>query len=205
MKAVDHPTLVERLQHGDEAAAAELVSAYRQRIYQLALRHVRNHEDAEEVAQDVLMKVFRNVGSFRGDAALTSWMYRITFNAAISHLRRQRARGAGRQVPLTTESGSFEGHGPHDEIADGGEPADRQLLRSELRRQLASAVHELPPLYRTPVLLRDIRGLSTEQASVALRVKSQTLKSRLHRGRSLLRQRLASFVSPEVFAASQAA
>jgi RNA polymerase sigma-70 factor, ECF subfamily len=79
------------------------------------------------------------------------------------------------------------------------------LLRSELRRQLASAVHGLPPLYRAPVVLRDIRGLSTEQASVALRVKSQTLKSRLHRGRSLLRQRLAGFVSSEVFAASQAA
>jgi RNA polymerase sigma-70 factor (ECF subfamily) len=203
LKAGDQPTLVERLQHGEDAAAAELVSTYRQRIYQLALRHVRNHEDAEEVAQDVLMKVFRNVGSFRGDAALTSWMYRITFNASISHLRRQRARGAGRHVPLSTESGSFEG--AHEEIADSGEPADRRLLRSELRRQLASAVHDLPPLYRAPVVLRDIRGLSTEQASVALRVKSQTLKSRLHRGRSLLRQRLASFVSPEVFAASQAA
>ena len=217
MKSGEEPNLVQRLQDRDDAAAAELVSAYRQRIYQLAFRHLRNHEDAEEVTQDVFMKVFRNVGSFRGDAALTSWIYRITFNAAISHLRRQRARGAGRHVPLSTqfESGTFEGRPAHEEIADAGEPADRRLLRSELRRQLASAVHELPPLYRAPVVLRDIRGLSTEQASVVLRVKSQTLKSRLHRGRTLLRQRLGGFVSPtfaqatlgkpEVFAASQAA
>jgi RNA polymerase sigma-70 factor (ECF subfamily) len=201
----EQPTLIQRLQDREDAAAAELVSAYRQRIYQLAFRHVRNHEDAEEVTQDVLMKVFRNVGSFRGDAALTSWIYRITFNAAISHLRRQRARGAGRHVPLSTESGSFEDRAAHEEIADAGEAVDRRLLRSELRRQLASAVNELPPLYRAPVILRDIRGLSTEQASVMLRVKSQTLKSRLHRGRTLLRQRLERFASPEIFAASQAA
>jgi RNA polymerase sigma-70 factor (ECF subfamily) len=205
LKVADRPALVQRLQDGEDSATAELVSAYRQRIYQLALRHVRNHEDAEEVTQDVLMKVFRNVGSFRGDAALTSWIYRITFNASISHLRRQRARGAGKQVSLSTDPGSFDVHALNEEIADAGEPADRYLLRSELRRQLASAVHELPPLYRAPVVLRDIRGLSTEQASEALRVKSQTLKSRLHRGRSLLRRRLASFISPDVFAASQAA
>jgi RNA polymerase sigma-70 factor (ECF subfamily) len=205
LKVADRPALVQRLQDGEDSATAELISAYRQRIYQLALRHVRNHEDAEEVTQDVLMKVFRNVGSFRGDAALTSWIYRITFNASISHLRRQRARGAGKQVSLSTDPGSFDVHALNEEIADAGEPADRYLLRSELRRQLASAVHELPPLYRAPVVLRDIRGLSTEQASEALRVKSQTLKSRLHRGRSLLRRRLASFISPDVFAASQAA
>jgi RNA polymerase sigma-70 factor (ECF subfamily) len=200
----EHHVLIEQLQNGDERAAAELASSFRPRIYQLALRHVGNHEDAEEVAQDVLMKVYRNVGSFRGDAALTSWIYRITFNAAISHLRRLRARRVGRLLSLDLEPRDGEGHGAHEAIADSGELADARLLRAEVRAQLASAVRDLPPLYRAPVLLRDIRGLSTEEASAALNVKSQTLKSRLHRGRAILRERLAEVFEGRDFEASAA-
>jgi RNA polymerase sigma-70 factor (ECF subfamily) len=200
----EHHVLIEQLQNGDERAAAELASSFRPRIYQLALRHVGNHEDAEEVAQDVLMKVYRNVGSFRGDAALTSWIYRITFNAAISHLRRLRARRVGRLLSLDLETRDGDGHGAHEAIADSGELADARLLRAEVRAQLASAVRDLPPLYRAPVLLRDIRGLSTEEASAALNVKSQTLKSRLHRGRAILRQRLAEVFEGRDFEASAA-
>ena len=79
--------LLKRLQQGDERALADLSDAYRTKIYQLAFRYLRNHEDAEEVTQDVLFKVFRKVADFRGDAALSSWIYRITFNAAMSRLR----------------------------------------------------------------------------------------------------------------------
>lgn len=184
-------TLLERLQAGDPGAVDELVSTYRTRVHQLALRYVKNHEDAEEVAQDVFMKVYQNAGGFRGDAALASWIYRITFNAAISHLRRMRARRVGRLLPLELESRD-EGSVRHDQIADPAEGAEQRLVRSDVRRQLVSAVRDLPPLYRAPVVLRDIRGLSTEEASVALHVKTQTLKSRLHRGRTILRERLAA-------------
>src|SRR5580704_6690765 len=79
--------LLARLQAGDERALAELADAYSTKIYQLAFRYLRNKEDAEEVAQDVLFKVYKKVGAFRGDAALSSWIYRITFNAAMSRLR----------------------------------------------------------------------------------------------------------------------
>jgi RNA polymerase sigma factor (sigma-70 family) len=84
--------LLKRLQAGDERAFADLSDAYRFKIYQLAFRYLRNKEDAEEVAQDVLYKVYRNIASFRGDAALSSWIYRITFNAAMSRLRTARSR-----------------------------------------------------------------------------------------------------------------
>ena len=83
--------LVERLRTGDQAAVAELASAYGPKVFQLALRYVKNREDAEEVAQDVLMKVVRKIDAFRGDAALSSWIYRITFNTAMSRLRSARA------------------------------------------------------------------------------------------------------------------
>ena len=186
-------SLLNRLQSGDPLAVDELVSTYRGRVHQLALRYVKNHEDAEEVAQDVFMKVYRNAAGFRGDSALASWIYRITFNASISHLRRMRARRVGRLLPLELDSrGEFAGAAPHDQLADPGEAADDRLIRSELRRRLTSAVRDLPPLYRSPVVLRDIRGLSTEEASDVLRVKPQTLKSRLHRGRTILREGLAA-------------
>src|SRR5919109_524797 len=86
--------LLARLQAGDEHALVELIDTYGPKIYQLALRYLRNKEDAEEVAQDVLFKVYRKVSAFRGDAALSSWIYRITFNAAMSRVRTARHRRA---------------------------------------------------------------------------------------------------------------
>src|SRR5262245_42338775 len=83
--------LVERLRGRDEHALAEVAATYGRRIFQLAFRHLRNHEDAEEVVQDVLLKVFRKIDAFRGDSALSSWIYRITFNTAMSRMRRQKA------------------------------------------------------------------------------------------------------------------
>src|SRR5919112_5392050 len=89
--------LIARLQAQDETAVHELAERYSSRIYQLALRHMKNREDAEEVTQDVLMKVYRKVGAFRGDAALSSWIYRITFNTAMSRLRTTKAARAADQ------------------------------------------------------------------------------------------------------------
>src|SRR5678809_792191 len=90
----DHE-LVGRMQAGDSAAVAELASTFGPRIQQLALRYVKNWGDAEEVTQDVLLKVYRKIDAFRGDAALSSWIYRITFNTAMSRLRTSRhARAA---------------------------------------------------------------------------------------------------------------
>src|SRR5882762_7565028 len=90
MRDPQDDTLLTRLQAGDQHALAELVDTYGAKIHQLAFRYLRNKEDAEEITQDVLYKVYRNVGSFRGDAALSSWIYRITFNAAMSRLRTAR-------------------------------------------------------------------------------------------------------------------
>src|SRR6185295_1509124 len=86
--------LLTRLKSGDERALADLAEAYSSKIYQLAFRYLRNKEDAEEVTQDVLFKVYRKVDAFRGDAALSSWIYRITFNAAMSRLRTARYQRA---------------------------------------------------------------------------------------------------------------
>src|SRR6185312_15565920 len=90
MRDPNDTALLARLQTGDELALTELADAYSSKIYQLAFRYLKNKEDAEEITQDVLYKVYRKVGAFRGDAALSSWIYRITFNAAMSRLRTAR-------------------------------------------------------------------------------------------------------------------
>ena len=192
MRETNDHVLVERLRDRDEHALAELSTLYGPRIFQLAFRYMRNHEDAEEVVQDVLLKVFRKIDAFRGDSALSSWIYRITFNTAMSRLRRTRSM---RLAEITdVEIGTATDDRPATlDPADWSNLADESMLKAELRARLAEAVVELPRIYREPVILRDLEGLSTEEASSKLRVKDQTLKSRLHRGRALLREQLADF------------
>jgi RNA polymerase sigma-70 factor (ECF subfamily) len=185
--------LLARLQTGDEQALADLADAYGRKIYQLAFRYLRNKEDAEEVTQDVLYKVYRKVGEFRGDAALSSWIYRITFNTAMSRLRTARHQ---HEQDEDRQSAGGEGDRASQqprEVADWSNMGDERVFRLQLRRRALRAVLALPAIYRAPVVLRDIQGMSTEEASAVLRVKDQTLKSRLHRGRLILRRQLSDF------------
>lgn len=189
--------LIARLQSGEEEALRELAERYGSRIFQLAIRHMKNREDAEEVTQDVLMKVYRKVGSFRGDSALSSWIYRITFNTAMSRLRTNRLARLAAEERDRADSGaeSRERVASERHPVDWSHMPDEELLRTQLRVAAATAIAELPEIYRVPVVLRDIQGLSTEEASTQLRVKDQTLKSRLHRGRLMLRERLEVYRS----------
>jgi RNA polymerase sigma-70 factor (ECF subfamily) len=190
-QAAADAALIDKLRRRDEDAVDELALVYGGRIHQLALRYLKNAEDAEEVTQDVLYKAVRKIDAFRGDSALSSWLYRITFNAAMSRLRHLRvARHTENPADVLTEPGG-EWNAP--DIADWSDMADEAVLRGQLRRRLMKAVRRLPPIYRAPIILRDLQGLSTEEASSRLRVNGQTLKSRLHRGRLMLRRQLSDF------------
>lgn len=181
--------LIERLRAHDPAAVSDLSDSYGAKIYQLAFRYLRNREDAEEVAQDVLLKVYQKIDAFRGDAALSSWIYRITFNAAMSRLREFK-----QNLPNALEKpNDEEGQPLRREVIDWSPLADEEMLRTEMRQALVRALKDMPVLYRAPVILRDVQGLSTEEASAVLHVKEQTLKSRLHRGRLMLREQLSDF------------
>jgi len=170
--------LIGRMRARDGSAVADLASLYGPQIQQLAFRYVKNWEDAEEVAQDVLLKVYRKI-------------YRITFNTAMSRLRSGRFnRSAEVQTPESNVNGEPQ---VKSEPADWTSLADDQVMRSQMRKKLIDALSLLPEVYRVPVLLRDINGLSTEEASAILKVKPQTLKSRLHRGRLILRKHMGEF------------
>ena len=185
---------ISRLRRGDAIAIAELVACYEPRIRQQAMRYVPRHEDAEEIAQDVLVKVWRKLHLFRGDAALSSWVHRITFNTAMSRLRNTRVSRT-REVASDAEPGKLPNamaSRAHD-MPDWTGMADESVLRSEMRAKLAEAIAVMPVIYRTPVVLRDLEGLSIAEVSTLLNLNKQTLKSRVHRGRQFLRRRLAVF------------
>ena len=136
--------LVERLRAGDGAAVSDLSDHYGSKIFRLAFRYMKNHEDAEEITQDVLLRVYQKIDAFRGDAALSSWVYRITFNMAMSRLRSSKAdMTAERQDPLATPiDQDVPGPNPRDEVPDWSSLADDQLLRAEMRRKLIGALRQ---------------------------------------------------------------
>ena len=181
--------LLSRLQRGDSAALDELSTRYGTRIRLQAQRYLDNREDAEEVTQDVLVKVWRHLHDFRAEAALTSWIHRITFNTAMSQLRRRRRaarvdRPEGSRPPRTSRQ---------PEPGDWSGSAEESTLRRQFMDRLTEAFAEMPEIYREPVMLRDVHGFSIEDASALLRLNKQTLKSRVHRGRRFLQRHLLDF------------
>jgi RNA polymerase sigma-70 factor, ECF subfamily len=189
--------LAGRLQRGEAAAAVELAAEYGPMIQQLAFRYMKNWEDAEEVAQDVLLKVVNKIELFRGDSALSSWIYRITFNTAMSRLRNGKFSRPYEVLAgdLVARSGDDANEHAQSifEAADWSNLGDESVMRRQMRDAVIAALQEMPVVYRIPVMLRDLQGMSTEEASKVLKVKTQTLKSRLHRGRTFLRTRLQDF------------
>ena len=148
MREQNESALVERLRHRDEHALAELASVYGQKVFQLAFRYVRNHEDAEEVVQDVLLKVFRKIDAFRGDSALSSWIFRITFNTAMSRLRRTKAMRAAEVTAIEIGAAVNDDSTTAFDPADWSNLADESMLKTELGERLAAAVSGLPAIYR---------------------------------------------------------
>ncbi|MBI1992219.1 MAG: sigma-70 family RNA polymerase sigma factor [Candidatus Omnitrophica bacterium] len=189
----DEQQLIGRLKAKDESALDLLMAAYGGKVYGLSLRLTSNHHDAEEVCQDVFLAVFEKIDGFRGDAKLSSWVYRITANAALMKLRK---RPKIKALPLEEELGpamTEEGMIAEPVVDWSRLPSD-ELERKELTARLAQAVELLPPEYRAVFVLRDIEGLPAEEASQVLEISVAALKSRLHRARLFLRKQLADYV-----------
>ncbi len=186
--------LVAGLLREESAAAEALVSQYASRIYRLAYRITGNREDAEEVAQDALWTAARKIHSFKGESAFGSWLYRIAANTAYQKLRRRRA--GEREVALEDlllHAG--EERGRIEAIDDWSRKVEEPALQGEIRAVLQSAVDALPPDYRTAFLLHDVEGLSNPEIAESLGLSLPAVKSRIHRSRLFLRERLSHYVA----------
>ena len=153
-------------------------------VYNVAFRMMGNHEDAEDVAQEAFLSGYRAFDRFRGDSRATTWLYRITVNAALMRLRK------------TKLARSLTHTGIDDlEIADWSQTPDRAAQNSELQDKLRQGLDRLDPDLRAAVVLRDVQGLSNAEAAEALDLSVPALKSRLHRARVLLRQFLSDYAA----------
>jgi RNA polymerase sigma-70 factor, ECF subfamily len=186
--------LVEALRSGASTAVAQLVNTCGDRVYRLAVRITGVNEDAEEVAQDALWTAARKIHMFKGEAAFGSWLYRITANAAYQKLRTRKGRqnevSWGQFLPAREEAGR------HFEPMDDWSPrVDEHALQGELREVLTTAIERLPPDYRTPFVMRDLEGMSNPEIAETLGISLSAVKSRVHRSRLFLRQRLAEYMT----------
>jgi RNA polymerase sigma-70 factor (ECF subfamily) len=188
----DDTLLVARLRAGDAAALEALMARYSARVYRLAYGIVRNEADAEEVAQDVFLTLFRKVDTFEGRSTLWTWIFRVTTNVALAH---RRGKWRELEVPLEEHLPKFlpDGHRAGDAAllaCDWSATPEEEVLSGETRALLARAIDELPEDYRVVLVLRDVEGLSNEEAAGVVGETVACVKSRLHRARMALRERL---------------
>jgi RNA polymerase sigma-70 factor (ECF subfamily) len=187
--------LVEKLREEDPEAPEQLVATFGDRVYRLAIRITGNEQDAEEVVQDALWTAARKIGTFKGESAFGSWLYRITANTAYQKLRGRQAKK--QEVPWEDLFPTFDEMGQHvDPVSDWSPKVDEPALQNELREVLASAINDLPDDYRTAFLMHDVEGLSNPEIAESLGISLPAVKSRVHRSRLFLRERLSRYMQP---------
>jgi RNA polymerase sigma-70 factor, ECF subfamily len=183
--------LLAELRSGDGMAAERLVSRYGDRAYRLATGITGSAQDAEEAVQDAFWSVIRKIDTFRGESSLGSWIYRIVVNAAYQKLR-NRARRRD-DISLDEVLPAFDDNGRHAaSIKDWSAAVDDPAVQSELRTALEAAIASLPVAYRAIILLHDVEGLPMAEVAESLAITRTSAKTRGHRARLLLRQRLTS-------------
>jgi len=183
----DDLRLVESLREGDQRAYEELIARFQQPVYTLALRLLNNQSEACDVVQEVFLKVFRSIGSFRGQSTLKTWIYRITVNEA-HNARRWFFRHRRRELELNAPP--EESHAIR-EIPDSGRTPFDEAVTSQQRAMIEAALENISAIFREAVVLRDIADLSYEEIAEILGVNLGTVKSRILRGREAMRQELA--------------
>ena len=179
----DEADLVRRWAAGDDVACAELVSAHERMVYQLAYHLLGTRDEALDLSQEVFLRVFRTLATFRGQSSLRTWIYRIVINQARNRQRWFRRRRQSDQVSLDDHQ---QAHGELPERPDQVAP-DRLFLRKEAAARLWNAMERLPFDQRTAIVLREFDGLSYEEIAFSLDIAVGTVKSRLTRARQALR------------------
>jgi RNA polymerase sigma-70 factor (ECF subfamily) len=178
--------LVQRCAARDEDACAELVNEHQRMVYQLSLNLLGDHNEALDLSQEVFLRVFRTIHSFRGQSALRTWIYRIVVNQARNRQRWWRRRHKSQQVSLDDH---LRDHGDFPE-KNNHESPDRLLGRKELAERIRTALDGLPFDQKTALVLREIDGLSYEEIGFSLGIAVGTVKSRLARARDAVRAEL---------------
>jgi RNA polymerase sigma-70 factor (ECF subfamily) len=190
----DESALVSGLRSGVESAYETLIARFEQPVFNVISRLMDDPADAADVVQEVFLKVFRNVGNFRGDSSLKTWIYRIAVNEARNH-RRWFSRHRRQEVRLEADPGESRGY--QDWLPDPGRSPYESTLDRETHTLIEVALEKVNPRFRAALVLRELEGMSYEEISVILEISLGTVKSRILRGRDALRKHLADRLEPD--------
>jgi RNA polymerase sigma-70 factor (ECF subfamily) len=181
-------SLVKRAQAGDMPSFEELVRRYEHKIYNLTYRMLGRDEDASEAMQDAFLRAYRFLPKFEFKSSFYTWLYRIATNVSLTRLRKRRdSATVSLDEPIGDEDGAVR------EIPDDTRAPALDYRRTEMRDAIQQAVGELPADYRSVIVLRDIEGLANHEVAETLDLSVAAVKSRLHRGRLILREKLARY------------
>jgi RNA polymerase sigma-70 factor (ECF subfamily) len=186
--------LLERAQRGDREAFWELAAPSLDPIYGLARRLTKSEEDAEDIVQESFLKALDKIGEFQGKSRFNTWLHRIAVNQGLMKLRKRRADVFSLDAPLRSENGD----GPTLDPVDFSESALEELQSMEAAAVLDAALEDLPIDQRTIVVMRDINRLSNDEVAQALELPIGAVKWRLHRARTVLRDRLGEYFAERI-------
>ncbi len=189
-KLSDHE-LVDATKGGDESAFAEIMQRYRNPLTNYLYRFLNDYEEAVDLAQETFVRVYFALDRYHTQYAFSTYIYRIATNLAISEIRRRKRR------KLLSLTGLFQGEDDHDvefQPTDGKMLADEELVEDERSQIIGKAIAALPEKYRVPVILRDVEGKSYDEVAEIMELGLGTTKSRISRGRALLKEKLQNYL-----------
>lgn len=181
--------LVARSQKGDKQAFELLIKKYQRRIFHLIYRITQDPAVVEPLAQDVFLKAYRSISSFRGSSRFYTWLYRIAVNTSLSHIKRE-AAGENREITLEYELDSS----PLQPDSMKAEDPEELFMRKEFFKHLFDSLRRLPEDLRTAVILREFSGMNYEEISEVMGIPLGTVRSRIFRARARLREMLEPYV-----------
>src|ERR1700710_182011 len=189
--------LVRRALARDEAAFRAIMQANTRRRYRLARGILRNDSEAEDVVQETYVRAFTNLECFRGDSSLATWLARIAMNEALGRVRRQRA-----SVELSTlPPGVLEAQIIQFPLSAASEDPEKTMAQRQIQNVVEHAIDELPEAFRIVFITRVIEGMNVEETAELLDLKPETVKTRLHRARAMLRENVEKKIGPVVMEA----
>ena len=187
---VDDTQLLSRIRAGDKAACAICIEQHSPPVYRLALRLMQNEADAEDVLQETFLNAFQAIDHFEGRSTISTWLFRIAYNAAMNRLRRPILMDLSVEDTLdSSEDGSL----LPTQFFDWCCLPEEDFHTAEVQTQLEQAMRQLSPTLRSVFILRELEGLSVQETAEALDVSQDVIKTRLHRARLFLREQLSAY------------
>ena len=189
--------LIQRARSRDEKAVRAIMQANNRRLYRIARGILRNDSEAEDVVQETYVRAFTHLESFRGDSSLATWLARIAMNEALGRLRRQRAGVEWTSLP----EGTIEAQIIQFPHSAASEDPEKSMAQRQIQNVVEHAIDELPDPFRVVFITRVIEGMNVEETAEILQLKPETVKTRLHRARTMLRDNVEKKIGPVVMEA----